>query len=148
MHNSMNTLLFSIALANITSSPIVATTAQKTPEPLIMTVIATAYTPREEETDSTPWITASGTTVREGIIAANFLPFGTKVKIGNKIYTVEDRMNRRFTKTIPERIDLAFLSLEKARKFGKKKMEIEVLNEEMLTHNIRISTTHFENEES
>jgi 3D (Asp-Asp-Asp) domain-containing protein len=95
-----------------------------------MTVIATAYTPRPEETDSTPWLTAAGTKTREGVIAANWLPFGTKVKIDDKIYTVEDRMNSRYTAAFPARIDIVFLSLDKARKFGKQKIEIEILHEE------------------
>ena len=93
-----------------------------------MTVIATAYTPRPEETDSTPWLTAAGTTTREGIIAANWLPFGTRVKIDGEIYTVEDRMHSRYTNASPARIDIVFMSLDKARKFGKQKMEIEILS--------------------
>ena len=97
------------------------------PDTVKMTVIATAYTPRPEETDSTPWLTASGTTTREGVIASNNLPFGTKVKIDGKIYTVEDRMNSRYTAAFPARIDIVFDSLEKARQFGKRKMEIEIL---------------------
>ena len=62
-------------------------------------VWVTAYSSTHEETDDTPFITASGKNVREGIIAANFLPFGTKVKIptvfGDKILVVEDRMHPR-----------------------------------------------------
>lgn len=102
----------------------------KAPEPVKMMVIATAYTPRPEETDDTPWLTAAGTRTREGIIAANWLPFGKKVKIDGKIYTVEDRMNRRYTAAFPAHIDIVFLSLDKARKFGKQKIEIEILPDE------------------
>ncbi len=115
---------------NSISSTVNSTTAiapQKAPEPVKITVIATAYTPRPEETDDTPWLTAAGTKTREGIIAANWLPFGTKVKIDGEIYTVEDRMHRRFTNAVPARVDIVFLSLDKARKFGKQKMEIEIL---------------------
>ena len=125
----MNTLLFGLALANLTSSPITAAPVVTAPEPVKMTVMATAYTPREEETDSTPWITASGKTTNEGMIAANFLPFGTKVRINGKIYTVEDRMNRKYTNAVPARIDLVFLSLEKARRFGRRTLDIEILND-------------------
>ena len=127
----MNTFIFALALMNSIASPLspAATVAAiKAAEPKKVTVIATAYTPRPEETDSTPWLTAAGTKTREGIIAANWLPFGTKVKIDGEVYTVEDRMHRRFTKASPARIDIVFLSLDKARKFGKQKMEIEILS--------------------
>ncbi len=135
----MNTLLFGLALATITSSPITAEPIITHPEPLKMTVIATAYTPRPEETDSTPWLTAAGTRTREGVIASNNLPFGTKVRIDGKIYTVEDRMNRKYTNAVPARIDIVFMSLEKARHFGKRTIEIEVLNTGDEAHGVRIS---------
>src|SRR3989344_3213041 len=65
-----------------------------------MILAATAYSSTPDQTDDTPFITAKGTTVRDGIIAANFLPFGTRIKIpdiyGDKIFVVEDRMNRRY----------------------------------------------------
>ncbi len=118
---------------NSVSSPFGSTAATaplKATEPVKMTVIATAYTPRPEETDSTPWLTAAGTKTREGVIAANWLPFGTKVKIDDKFYTVEDRMNSRYTAAFPARIDIVFLSLDKARKFGKQKIEIEIMPDE------------------
>jgi 3D (Asp-Asp-Asp) domain-containing protein len=58
----------------------------------------TAYASVPAETDSTPFITANGTYVHDGIVATNLLPFGTKVQIpalfGTKIFTVEDRMNK------------------------------------------------------
>ena len=134
----MNILLFGLALATITSSPITAEPITTHPEPVKITVTATAYTPRPEETDSTPWLTAAGTRTREGVIASNDLPFGTKVKIDGKIYTVEDRMNRKYTNAVPARIDIVFLSLEKARKFGKRTIEIEVLNTGDEAHGVRI----------
>lgn len=129
----MNTFIFALALMNSVAAGTASTPAvapEKPTEPVKMTVIATAYTPRPEETDSTPWLTAAGTKTREGIIAANWLPFGTRVKIDEKIYTVEDRMNSRYTAAFPARIDIVFLSLEKARKFGKQKIEIEILADE------------------
>ncbi|MBI2674482.1 MAG: 3D domain-containing protein, partial [Candidatus Yanofskybacteria bacterium] len=64
----------------------------------IHVVMASAYSSTPDQTDDTPFITAWGTQVRDGIIAANFLPFGTLVKMpdlyGDKIFTVEDRMNK------------------------------------------------------
>ncbi len=62
---------------------------------------ATAYTSRPQETDGSPFITADGSVVRDGIIASNVLPFGTKVRLptvyGEKIFVVRDRMNTRYS---------------------------------------------------
>ena len=90
-------------------------------------ITATAYTSRVQETDDTPFITASGSTVRDGIVAANFLPFGTEIKIpklfGNKIFVVEDRMS-------PKKgyhIDIWFPSRPEALEFGAHLTYIEVV---------------------
>jgi len=92
-----------------------------------MTVVATAYSSTVDQTDSSPFIAADGTHVYDGMIAANFLPFKTKVKIpdlyGDKIFTVHDRMNRRYD----ERVDIWFSSREAAKQFGKRTIRIEVL---------------------
>ena len=62
--------------------------------------ILTAYSSTPDQTDSDPFTAASGKQVYDGMIAANWLPFGTKVKIpdlfGEKIFTVDDRMNARY----------------------------------------------------
>jgi 3D (Asp-Asp-Asp) domain-containing protein len=67
---------------------------------LAFDVTVTAYSSDPWQTDDTPFITASGTHVRDGIIAANFLPIGTRVRLpdlyGDKIFIVEDRMNKRY----------------------------------------------------
>lgn len=90
-------------------------------------VMVTAYTSRPEETDETPYLTASGSHVRDGIVASNFLPIGTLIRIseyfGDKVFIVEDRMNRRYDK----RIDIWFNDLNKAKEFGVKFTKIEVL---------------------
>ncbi len=92
------------------------------------TVAITAYSSTEDQTDSTPFIAASGKHVYDGMIAANFLPFGTKVKIpalfGEKIFTVEDRMNRRYT----ERMDIWFSTREQAINFGIRTAEIVIIS--------------------
>lgn len=92
-----------------------------------MVVIATAYSSTPDQTDDTPFITARGTLVRDGIIAANFLPFGTQIRIpdvfGNKVFVVEDRMNRRHQ----YRIDVWFPERAMAREFGIKKVTIEII---------------------
>ena len=89
--------------------------------------MASAYSSTPDQTDSTPFITAWNTRVRDGIIAANFLPFGTQIKIpelyGDKIFVVEDRMSRRYT----YKIDIWFPEREQALEFGNKKVKIEVV---------------------
>lgn len=62
----------------------------------VVRVLSMAYSSSSDQTDASPNITASGKKVGPGTIAANFLPFGTRVRIGNKIYTVTDRMNSRY----------------------------------------------------
>jgi 3D (Asp-Asp-Asp) domain-containing protein len=91
-----------------------------------VTVQATAYNSVPWQTDDTPFTTASNTQTRFGVIAANFLPFGTRVRIpevfGDQIFIVEDRMNPRYTK----RIDIWMEEIPDAREFGLKTVTIEV----------------------
>lgn len=56
----------------------------------------TMYTSTPDQTDDTPFITASGQTVRDGIVANNCLAFGTLVTIGDRVYEVQDRKNSRY----------------------------------------------------
>ncbi len=90
-------------------------------------VFVTAYSSRVEETDSTPFITASGSTVRSGVVAANWLPFETKIRIpelfGEKVFTVEDRMHRRNA----EKMDIWFPTTEEALRFGTQVTRVEIL---------------------
>lgn len=90
-----------------------------------MRVLATAYSSTVDQCDSTPFITANGTHVHDGTLAANFLKFGTKVKFpslyGDKIFTVEDRM-RSNTK-----VDIWFPTRQEAKNFGAQIVEMEVL---------------------
>jgi 3D (Asp-Asp-Asp) domain-containing protein len=91
------------------------------------TVWVTAYSSTPEETDATPHITASNTSVRDGILAANFLPFGTRVQIpslfGDRIFTVEDRMHRRKT----DFVDVWMSSKQEALEFGITRAEVVVV---------------------
>ena len=88
----------------------------------------TGYSSSVDETDDTPFITASGEKVRDGIIAANFLPFGTKVRIpdifGNKIFVVKDRMASKHA----DKVDIWFATKELAKSFGRKKLEVEIID--------------------
>jgi len=96
-----------------------------------MSVVATAYSSTVDQCDSTPCITANGFNVcKHGVedtIAANFLKFGTKVKIpelyGDKIFIVRDRMNPRYD----YRIDVWMTDRNKAISFGKRLVTIQVV---------------------
>jgi 3D (Asp-Asp-Asp) domain-containing protein len=90
-------------------------------------VIVTGYSSTPDQTDATPFITASGTQVRDGIVACNFLRFGTRVRFpqlyGDKIFVVEDRMAPKNS----HKMDIWFASREQAKQFGVKPLKIEVL---------------------
>ena len=94
-------------------------------------ITVTAYSSTVDQCDSTPCISASGFNLcehnREDIIATNYLPMGTKVKFpelyGDKIFTVEDRMNARYYK----RADFWMKTRDKAKQFGLQYIKMEVL---------------------
>ena len=87
----------------------------------------TAYNSEPGQTDDTPFITAFGTTVRDGIVATNFLPKGTMIRFpeefGDKIFVVEDRMNARYT----YKVDIWMAEKQDAIHFGVKYLKMEIL---------------------
>lgn len=89
----------------------------------------TAYSSTPEETDDTPFITATGNRVRDGIVATNFLPFGTRVQIpevfGDKIFVVDDRMHPRKV----DFMDIWMPTKQDALNFGIRRAKIVVLKE-------------------
>ena len=95
-------------------------------------LVVTAYNSELGQTDDSPCITANNFNVCdygvEDTIAANFLPFGAKVKIpelfGERVFTVRDRMNRRFS----NRVDVWMQEKPDAVNFGVKIAKIVVLN--------------------
>jgi 3D (Asp-Asp-Asp) domain-containing protein len=93
-----------------------------------LNIVATAYSSTVGQTDSTPFLTAAGTKVRDGIIANNYLPFGTEIRIpeiyGDKVFVVEDRMS---WKKGNYQIDIWFSSYSEAKTFGAKRTYIEIL---------------------
>lgn len=88
-----------------------------------------AYSSTPDQTDDSPFITASNSHVRDGIVAANFAYFGTKMRFptlyGDKIFVVEDRMNARY----PYRIDIWMRTREEAKQFGVKIVPVETIRE-------------------
>ena len=101
------------------------------PSPKVVKTIqmmTTAYSSTSYETDDDPFITAAGTWVRDGVIANNLLPFGTKIRIpelyGDRVFVVEDRMNSRKGYY---HIDIWFPSYWEAKSFGAKITYVEIL---------------------
>jgi len=96
-----------------------------------MYVVSTAYSSSVDQCDSTPCITANGYNVCESgvenVIAANFLPFGTKVRIpdlfGDRVFIVQDRMNPRYF----YRVDLWMTSRDRAIEYGNRYVKIEIV---------------------
>ncbi len=96
-------------------------------------LVVTGYSSTPDQTDDTPFITASGAHVADGIIAANFsvngrrVPFGTLVRIpglyGNKVFVVQDRMNSKYS----HNIDIWFSSRNQARNLGAKVTNVEII---------------------
>ncbi len=95
-------------------------------------VTVTAYNAVPEQTDSTPCITADGTDICQNknikVVAANWLPFGTKVRIpeyfGDTIFEVRDRMNPRYQ----DRLDVLLEGIPEAKQFGRRHLTVEILN--------------------
>ena len=93
--------------------------------------VISAYNSEVGQCDDSPCITANGFNVCEhGVedtIAANFLKFGTKVRIpelfGDRVFIVRDRMNARFS----DRVDIWMIEKQDARQFGVKLAKIEIL---------------------
>lgn len=104
--------------------------ADKAPARRHYTIPMTAYTSEVGQTDESPCITASGLNVcerdMENVVAANFLPLGTRVKIpelyGDRVFYVEDRMNKRYN----YKMDVWMKDLTDAKAFGVKQVTIEV----------------------
>lgn len=90
-------------------------------------ILATGYSSTPDQTDSTPFTTASGTRVHDGTVAANFLPFGTRIRFLNyrseNIFVVEDRHSPRLS----DRVDIWFASRRTALHFGVRVLQMEVV---------------------
>lgn len=97
-----------------------------------VTVSVTAYNAVPEQTDASPCLTADGTNVCDNsdinIVAANWLPFGTKIRIpevfGDTIFEVHDRMNQKHS----NRLDILMDSVTEAKRFGRQQLKIEILS--------------------
>jgi len=84
-----------------------------------------SYSSSVEETDSSPFVTASQQKVRKGIVANNCYEYGTLVKIKGQIYEVQDRMNKRYD---CDSWDIWQETKQEALNWGKKTLTIEIIN--------------------
>ena len=86
-----------------------------------------AYTLREEETDSDPLIGASGINLAEvdyNTFASNALPLGAVIELDGELWINQDRMAKRYNGNY---LDLCFkFDLEGAREFGRKNLIIKI----------------------
>jgi 3D (Asp-Asp-Asp) domain-containing protein len=93
---------------------------------MVRYVTVTAYSSTVDQCDDTPFITANGKWVYDGLVAANFLKFGTEIKIpeyfGDKVFTVNDRMNPKYN----SRVDVWMPTREAAVQFGARYLKIEI----------------------
>jgi len=95
------------------------------------THVITAYNSEVAQTDDDPCTTANGFNVcqhnQEDTIAANFLKFGTKVRIpeifGDRVFVVRDRMNSRYA----NHVDVWMKDHGAAVKFGVQVAMIQVI---------------------
>lgn len=110
-------------------------------EPVTLTVTSTAYNSIAGQTDATPFITATGTRTRPGVVAVSRdllrrYPYGSRLKIvgivptrscglkkvPTRTYVIEDTMNRRMV----NKVDIWMESRNEAMNFGKCQLKVQI----------------------
>lgn len=120
----VTSLLWAIGNAHAETS-IVAVRAPGEKPGKTITAVITAYTSSVDETDDTPFETASGARTSAGVLACPpGYAFGTQIKIGEATYTCRDRMNRRYWEV--EHFDVWVHTKAEAREWGSTKREITI----------------------
>ncbi|PWM76706.1 MAG: hypothetical protein DBY32_11315 [Phascolarctobacterium sp.] len=105
--------------------------------PLLLIVTCTAYTASYDECGKTDGITASGVKATQGrTVAADDLPFGTKVIIDGHTYTVDDRFGGGYK----NRIDIYMNNKEDAYKFGRQVKVVQVIENKKEESNAKSKT--------
>jgi len=69
-------------------------------------------------------LTASGKIAKEGMAASNLYPFGTKLIIGGREFTVEDRISKRYNNRIDIFMGYGEDGSQKAKEWGLKKLSV------------------------
>lgn len=99
--------------------------------------LSTAYNSLPNQTDSTPFITATGTRTRPGVVAMSrdmlrIFPYGTRVMIedlsgqynfSGRVFIVEDTMHQRKT----NQVDVWMPSYREALNWGRRQVRITAL---------------------
>ncbi len=94
------------------------------PEPVRILATITAYSSSPDETWADPFVTASGKRVFDGLVACpRSFAFGTRFKIGERTYECFDRLHRKYD----DRFDIWMSSKDAALRFGKRQIQVEVL---------------------
>lgn len=122
-----------VALCILGNIPSTETYARAEEEPTPQNVVVetfnaevTAYTSTEEETDDTPFLTASGEAVGPGTIACpSRLKFGTIIQIEKRIFKCNDRMNIRYRHT--NHFDIWVESKDEALAWGRKTVQVSII---------------------
>lgn len=137
MRGFLLALLFPLALAEASAQA----SGQR-----VMILEATAYTSSPRETWGNPFITATGTRTRIGVLAVSrdllsVLPYGTRVRLRDLgtvhgrgkgqfdaffrevVFVVEDTMNARWR----NRVDVWMPDRATALRFGRRIVELEIL---------------------
>jgi 3D (Asp-Asp-Asp) domain-containing protein len=84
-----------------------------------------AYTSSVDETDSTPFTTASGAPTGHGTLACpSKYAFGTKVEIAGKVYTCQDRMAQRYRNR--EVFDMWTPTKKVAYQWGRRSLTVKI----------------------
>ena len=89
-------------------------------------VPVTMYSSEIGQTDATPYITASGRRVCDGIVACNLLPFGTRLVIEgfDVVFVVQDRLAPKYS----DRIDIWTSNTQVAKLWGKQTLRVWILD--------------------
>lgn len=72
-------------------------------------------------------LVASGKIAKIGMVATNLHPFGTKLRIGNEIYVVEDRISKRYNHRYDIFTGYGSEAHKQALEFGIKYLPVEVI---------------------
>lgn len=120
-------ILFIVIIGNLKST-ITYVRAEEIDLPVLDTFTAevTAYTSSEDETDDTPFLTASGETTGPGTIACpSRFKFGTLIQIEKRIFKCNDRMHKRFRDT--NHFDIWLEDKKSAREWGRRTIQVSVI---------------------
>jgi 3D (Asp-Asp-Asp) domain-containing protein len=117
-------LLFTILILHIPS----VTYYERPPQVYREVVgIVSAYTADPNETDERYWEMANGEHVFVGAIACPpEYDFGTRVKIGDKVYTCSDRMNVRYRNHETQHFDIYMETKSEAYTWGRQELLVQI----------------------